>query len=494
MLAELRGIRKEFEGAAALDAVDFDVRGGEVHVLAGENGAGKSTLIRILGGVLLPDAGSVTLAAGTSVAVIHQELSLSPSLSVADNVFLGREVSRGWGALGVVRSLEQRRQADKLLARVGLPIDPRRTVGSLSLAQRQLVEVAKALGRQAAVLVMDEPTSALPAPDAERLFGLVGRLRASGSGIVYISHRMEEVYRLADRITVLRDGRRVVTAAAGDLPRDGLVRAMVGRSLAEQIPRGTVEPGAELLRVESLTVGGGSGARLSGVSLSVRAGEIVGVAGLAGSGASELLHALFGDARRGTGVTVRVRSAARVIRTPREAISMGMALVPADRTISGLCMGMSVEENLTLPGAARLRALAPRRPGTERDAADRAIAALGIRCRSPGQAVRTLSGGNQQKVALGKWSETRPTVLLLDDPTRGVDIGAKHEIYGLLRRWTAEGIGVVLTSSELPELLGLSDRVVVLHRGRIATELTREYATPERVIAAAMGSESEEAA
>ncbi|MHC4514599.1 MAG: sugar ABC transporter ATP-binding protein [Planctomycetota bacterium] len=494
-LAQLTGIDKSFAGHAVLENVDFDLRPGEVHVLAGENGAGKTTLIKILGGVHSADRGVVRIEAGdcrfrsvqdaarAGVAVIHQELSLALALSIEDNLFLGRERA---GPLGVVRVGEQRREARALLARVGLDADPRATVGSLPIASRQLVEIAKALSQNARIIAMDEPTSSLSQPEAERLFALIGELSAAGAGIIYITHRMEEIYRIADRISVLRDGRMILTKATGDLDRAALVRAMVGRDVDERVHRVAVEPGEELLAVASISMSGRAGPVLDGVGLSLRAGEVLGIAGLAGSGASHLLHALFGDGRAQlTGL--RVGGLAARIGTPRQAMAHGIALLTADRKRTGLCLSLSVADNATLAALRRLSPFGWRRPQLEAEAAARSITSLRVSCRSAAQSVRTLSGGNQQKVALAKWVETRPRVFLLDEPTRGIDVGAKQEIYELIDRWAADGMGIVLVSSEVPELLGLADRLIVLHRGRITAELTRDEATPERVVAAALG-------
>ena len=494
-LALLSGIDKSFAGHTVLEDVTFEVRAGEVHVLAGENGAGKSTLIKILGGVYAAEAGTVGIdgqehrfrsvqhAARHGVAVIHQELSLAPALSIEDNMFLGRERT---GSLGIVRARAQREEARALLSRVGLTVDPGTAVGSLPVASRQLVEIAKALGQDARVIAMDEPTSSLARTEAERLFALIDELKAQGTGVIYITHRMEEIYRLADRISVLRDGRMIVTARATELDRAALVRAMVGRPLDEQIHREAVPPGEELLAVEGLTVHGVTGPVLRDVGFALHAGEVLGVAGLAGSGASERLHALFGDGRA-TSRGLRVAGRPAKIGSPRQAMAHGLALLTADRKRTGLCLSLSIAENTTLAALPRLSPGGLRRRAREAESAARGIDALSIRCRSAGQAVRTLSGGNQQKVALAKWIETQPRVLLLDEPTRGVDVGAKHEIYGLINRWTAAGMGILLVSSELPELLGLSDRVLVLHRGRVTARYERDEASPDRVIAAALG-------
>jgi len=498
LLARMRGITKCFARVRVLDAVDFEVCGGEVHVLAGENGAGKSTLIRILSGVHTDHEGLVEIggrpvrlrsplhAAGLGVAVIHQELSLVPSMTVADNVFLGRPPVRA----GFVRVAAQRAEAGRLLERFGIDVDPGRLVEGLPIAARQLVEIAKALARRANIIVMDEPTSALNAPEVEKLFALIADLKARGCGIVYITHKMEEIERIADRITVLRDGRRVGSAPAAELSPSELIRWMVGREMGQQFPRHAPRLGEERLRIRDFTVIPGHGGpcpAVRNVSLSVRAGEIVGLAGLHGAGTSELLLGLFGAHGRRASGEVHLDRAPFEIGSPRQAIARGMALLTSDRKTTGLVLSLPVTANLTL---ADLRGVSPwgwLRRRQERQAAGELAAALQLRAASLDMEAAELSGGNQQKVALGKWMRTRPRLLLLDEPTRGVDVGAKREIYQLLNEWTAGGIAIMLITSEMPELLALADRIVVLHRGRVTAELTRQQASADRVLAAAMG-------
>lgn len=492
-------ISKTFSGQRVLDDVTFDVRAGETHVLAGENGAGKSTLMKILCGVHRPDSGEVLMAgepahidsvheaARRGIAMIHQELSLAPSMSVRDNLFLGRERA---GRFGWIDRAGQTRKARESLQRVGLAhVDPSRIVASLPLAARQLVEIAKALLHDARVLIMDEPTSALPKPDAERLFGLIGELKTnatSHAAIIYISHRMEEIYRLADRITVLRDGRHVVTAPASELPREALVQAMVGRAIGEQHAREGLKMGEELMRVEDLCVRGEAGLTVRDASFTLHRGEVVGIAGLQGSGAGELLHALFGDGRVVSG-SIAVNGGGVRWKSPRNAMWGGAALLTDDRKTTGLCQGLSVGSNLALPSARKLSPGGWRSVRDERELVVRAVNAFGVRCRSVSQPVGTLSGGNQQKVALGKWLLREPAILLLHDPTRGVDVGARQEIYHLIDDAAARGAAVLFTSSDLPELLALSDRVIVMHRGTIMARFDRGEASPHMVIAAAMG-------
>jgi ABC-type sugar transport system ATPase subunit len=420
------------------------------------------------------------------VAVIHQELSLIGPMNVADNLFLGHTPA-SWG---LVREGEQRREASQALARLGLDLDVRRPVESLPIATRQLIEIAKALRQNARVIVMDEPTSALSALETDKLFGLIRQLKARGCGLIYITHRMEEIGRLADRITVLRDGERVGTAAAADLPVPRLIQWMVGREMGEQFPRHTPQVGEERLRLEDYSVfpdGLAGRPTVRNVSFSVRAGEIVGLGGLQGSGASDLLLGLFGA--YGTATRGRVRISGQPVRftTPARAIAAGVALLTNDRKATGLVLSLSIIANASLAGLAELSPMGWRRPGRERQAAERVTDSLKLRAASLDLEVGALSGGNQQKVAIAKWLQTRPRLLLLDEPTRGIDVGAKHEIYQLMNAWTAQGIAILLITSEMPELLALSDRIVVLHRGTVTGEFAREQATPDGVLAAAMG-------
>jgi ABC-type sugar transport system ATPase subunit len=535
----MRGIGKRFGAIRVLADVDFEAWRGEVHVLAGENGAGKSTLIKILGGAHADYEGTIEIdgvvvrprtpreAAALGIAVIHQELSLVPTLGAADNLFLGRWPT---GPLGLVRGRAQREAALRALQRFGLDVDPDRPVGELSPATRQLIEIAKALdpGRSQGdrsrvaggpdsatrVIVMDEPTSALTGPDVAELHARLGDLRAHGIAIVYITHRMEEIEQVGDRITVLRDGRRVGSAPASEVPASLLLRWMGGREAPEPYRRAAPPPVRfenlpDRLRVDDLTVVARGRRAVDSVSLDVRAGEIVGLAGLQGSGASEVLLGLFGAlGEAATAVALRIDDESVTIGDPRDAIARGIALLTNDRQASGLVLPMSVAGNLTLPS---LRALSPggiRRPAAEAAIASELMRALAIRAASPDIVVRNLSGGNQQKVALGKWlsrdmartgrranqvlgaaggAALELRLLLLDEPTRGVDVGAKREIYRLLDGFTARGIGVLLASSDLPELLALSDRIVVLHRGRVTARLARGEATPDSVLEAAMG-------
>jgi ABC-type sugar transport system ATPase subunit len=505
-LLSMSGISKSFSGVEVLRDVGFELRAGEVHVLAGENGAGKSTLIKIAAGVHTAFDGSLALhgrpvrftsphdAARQGISVIHQEMSLIDAMSVVDNMFLGRELTRHGSAGQWLDRAAQLRRARQFCDQLGLgDLDLERPVEDYSLSVKNRIEIAKALAWDARILVMDEPTSALSEPEVLRLFDLIAQLKARGCGIVYISHRMEEIYRLADRITVLRDGRYVGTREASRLPSSELIRWMIGRELRTQFPVRTADQGPERLRVEHLSVLA-PGATSTGfrrwlvrdVSLSVRAGEIVGIAGLQGSGNSELLQAIFGARGELAHGRVEVEGRPFEVRSPRRSIAQGLAYLTSDRKATGLVLGLDLARNVTL---ASIPALSP--GGWVRESRERAVAreytrALRIRATGPTQEVSTLSGGNQQKVALAKWIETRPRVLLLDEPTRGVDVGAKQEIYELMNQWTRQGHAILLITSEMPELLGLSDRIVAMHRGRVTGEFVRTEATQEKVLAAAM--------
>ena len=491
VVMRMEGIRKAFPGVVALAGVDLALRRGEVHVLLGENGAGKSTLMRIVSGALGKDAGRILVdgrpveiagprhARELGIAIIHQELRLVPALSAAENIFLGREPRL---LPGVVDRRTMLVRARALLDRLGASFDPARPVAALRVAERQLVEIARALSLDARILVMDEPTSALTERETRTLFEVVRSLTARGVGVVYISHRLDEIFAIGDRVTVLRDGRPVATLPVRGADRRALVRRMAGREGEERRPKAAVAPGEELLRVEGLTRRG----ILDGVGFTVRAGEVLGVAGLLGSGRTEVVRALFGLDRADEG-RVWVRGRPRRLRTPRQAIRAGLGFVSEDRKGDGLVLGLTVRDNIALPVLRALSRLGVVRPAAERALAARFIRDLRIRATSAEQRVLHLSGGNQQKVVLAKWLAARVDVLFLDEPTRGIDVGAKQDIYALVDRLAAEGVGIVLISSELPELVGLADRVLVMRDGRVAGEFPRAEATQERLLACAVG-------
>jgi ribose transport system ATP-binding protein len=483
-----RGLSKRFPGVLAVDGVDLDVEPGRVLILLGENGAGKSTLARIVSGVYRPDAGEMSLdgqpyqpasprdAIAAGVGMIHQETSLLPGLSVAENIFLGRQPTRG----GLVDHGAMRAAARAYLDRVGLRVDPATPVARLSVAARQQVEIAKALSLDARILFLDEPTAALGRDEAERLFGIVADLREQGVAFVYITHRLAEVPRVGDRVVVLRDGRRVAGWDRADVPPEELIEAMVGRTVDQVFPEPPPPQEEEVLRVEKLAVAGA----FEGVSFSVRRGEILGIAGLVGAGRTTLARTLFG-AQRPTAGRILVEGRPVRFRHPAEAVEAGIVLVPEDRKEQGLVLGLSLQDNVALPSLEHLAARGLLRDSAIRQLAERMSARLAIRGRLR-QPARTLSGGNQQKAVIAKWLPRDPRVIVFDDPTRGIDVGAKAAIYRLIEELAGRGVGVLLISSELPEVLGLSHRVLVLSRGRQTGLLDRAEAEEGRVMSLAV--------
>ena len=492
------GLEKRFGGVRALDGVSFDLRAGEIHALVGENGAGKSTLIRILCGVhphgsyegrILLDGRSACFAGvadakRAGIAVIHQELALVKHMTVGENIFLGDEPGRA----GLVDWDDLYARASRLLRQVGLSVDARTEVIHLGVAQQQLVEIAKALRAAGRILILDEPTAALADHEVDTLCAILRDLRSRGTAIIYISHKLDEVLRVADRITVLRDGRTVGSAPAGRWTREEVVRAMVGRQMAELLPKAPRALSTPLLEVEGLSVADPDvpgRLLLQDVSFSVRGGEVLGIAGLMGAGRTELLMTLFGQAPGSWRGAVRVAGRDVRIRTPADAIRAGLALVPEDRKRHALTLIFSVLHNLTMASLERFCRLGVMDARRELASARRMAEVLDIRMPSLQAAVETLSGGNQQKVVLGKWLLREPKVLLLDEPTRGIDVGAKAEIHRLIGQLTGRGLAVVMASSELPEILGAADRVLVLREGRVTGCLPRGEATAERIMAGA---------
>ncbi|WP_157250714.1 sugar ABC transporter ATP-binding protein [Nonomuraea typhae] len=480
----IRGVVKQFPGVRALDGVDLDVRAGEVHCLLGQNGAGKSTLIKVLAGVHQPDAGTIEFngakvrpgspidAIRLGIATIYQELDLVDGLSVADNILLGHEKSRA----GFVNRSATHRAAAGILARLGHPeIRPSTEVGRLSPAAKQVVSMARALSHDARLIIMDEPSAALAHDEVANLFRIIRELSAQGVAVVYISHRLEEIREIGDRVTVLKDGRTVaVGLPASETPTSQIVSLMTGRTVEYVFPPRASGRGPAVLRVEDLSAPGA----FSGVSFSVHAGEIVGLAGLVGSGRSEILEAVYG-ARPASG---RVLLGGRPVRGTVDAVRQGMGLAPEERKAQALLLDQSVTANITLgtlPGFARFGWL---RRAREREAAARLVDALGIRPPDPERPVKTLSGGNQQKAVLARWLLDDRKLLLLDEPTRGVDVGARAELYAVIRRLADQGIGVLLVSSEVPEVLGLADRVLVLREGRVIHEGPADGLDEHRVL------------
>jgi len=488
---EMRGIRKQFPGVLALDDVDLTLHVGEVHILLGENGAGKSTLMKILSGAYRKDAGEILIdgrhadiqsprdALARGVRIIYQELNLVPRLSVAENIFLGSVPTRG---LGLINWRRLHEDTAALLRDLGMDIDPTTPLYRLSLAQRQMVEIAKALkDTSSTVLVMDEPTSALTAREVDQLFALIERLTARGVAIVYITHRLDEVYRIGERVTVLRDGRHIATLPLVQTSVRELVRMMANREVGEHFPKVRHTRGPELLRLDHVTRTG----VLTDVSLTLHAGEVLGIGGLLGAGRTELARVIAGRDRADAG-QIFVDGQPLALATPRRAIRRGIGLLPEDRKADGLVAGLTVERNIALPHQPKLSRLGflPRR--AESALAQPIIGELRVKATAT-QPVRLLSGGNQQKVVLGKWLAGDARIFLFDEPTRGVDVGSKVEIYNLMNRLTAQGAGILMISSELPELLGMSDRILVMCRGRIHAEFDAATATQERVLSAALG-------
>lgn len=488
-------VSKSFAGVKALHDVDFDLRCGEVHALMGENGAGKSTLMKILAGVHTSYNGTILVeghaasfggvrdAEEAGVAIIHQELNLVPELSVADNIFLGREPLIGGVLIDRRRMV---RAAERLLARLGVTIAPDTRIAGLRVGEQQLVEIAKALSLNARILIMDEPTSALSSSECDTLFKIVRQLASEGVAIIYTSHRIEEVLELADRVTVLRDGRRVVTARIDELSRAAIISAMVGREMTANERGATAPDGAVVLSVQDLTLDtlGPHGWRrtLHGVSFELKRGEILGVGGLLGSGRTEILESIFGVARGWRTGSIAIDGAAVDINSPSDAYRLGVALVSEDRKERGLHLAASICDNVALPSIGALSRFGLRAFARERALAADMVKRLSVRCTGIGQEAAALSGGNQQKVVIGKWLATEPRILLLDEPTRGIDIGAKQEIYRLIFDLAAQGLGIVVVTSEMPELLLLSDRILVMCEGRQTGILARENATQETVM------------
>jgi rhamnose transport system ATP-binding protein len=494
-LLRLSDIAVAFGGVQAVRGVSFDVRAGEVHALVGENGAGKSTLIRVMTGAVRAGAGTIavrgqrvdrpdpTRMRALGIAPIYQQPALLPDLSVVENLAFGLEHGR---ALRHIDWRGRRERARALLSRVGVELDLDRPAGTLRMAEQQLVEIARALGSEATVLLLDEPTAALTDVEAARLFTLVRALRADGVGCVYISHRLEEVLALADRVSVLRDGRHVATKPIGEVTRDDLVRLMVGRNVDLGLggaPARTPRGATPVLQVEGL---GCRAARIASVSLRLEPGEILGLAGLVGAGRTELARALFGLTPADAG-TIAVNGRACAIRTPAQAVALGLAYVPEDRRQHGVIGALSVAANTSLASLGRLARFGMLDRARERAEAQRYVREFAIRTPSLDAAVGTLSGGNQQKVALARWLATAPRVLILDEPTQGVDIGAKAEIHRVIRTLAGDGLAILLISSELTELLGLAHRIGVMRAGRLVGVLDRAEATEERLMSLALG-------
>jgi ABC-type sugar transport system ATPase subunit len=493
-LLELEGISKQFPGVRALEEVHFAVAAGEIHALVGENGAGKSTLIKVISGVHKPDTGVIRIegrevtfgspheAQAAGVATMYQELSLYPELSVAENIFMGHAPRRGGDRLGVVDWGAMADKAREILSSLDIhDMDVHRKVGTLNVGNRQRVEIAKALSINARVLIMDEPTAALTEADVERLFAIVRLLKERGVAVIYISHRLQEVFELADRVTVLRDGRFVDSKPVAEVTEGELIRMMVGRTITEMFPKLPSEIRDDVLEVRNLS----RRPHTRDVSFTVRGGEIVGIAGLVGSGRSETAQIVFGILQKDSG-EILIEGQKVDIRSPGQAMKLGIAYVPEDRGTQGLVRAMRIRENVSMAILGSLTRFGMVDRSAERRIGDEMIEQLNIIATSGEQVVNKLSGGNQQKVVVGKWLASKPRLLIVDEPTRGVDVGAKAEIHRLMSELAQQGLGILMISSELPEVLGMSDRVLVMRQGRLVAEFSRAEANQHDVGAAMM--------
>lgn len=491
MQIQMKGIHKAFGSNQVLSGVDFDLREGEVHALMGENGAGKSTLMNILTGLHQRDKGTILIdgketyfanpkeAERQGIAFIHQELNIWPDMTVVDNLFIGKEMSSSWGLL---KSKEMKALAKEQFKRLSVDIPLNMEAGQCSVGQQQMIEIAKALLTDTKVIIMDEPTSALTEREIQKLFEVIRSLKQEGVSIVYISHRMEEIFEICDRITVMRDGRTVDMKAIPETNFDEVVKKMVGRELTERFPARNPSPAEVVLEVEHATRKGW----FEDVSFKVRQGEIVGFSGLMGSGRTEIMRALFGLDRLDQG-EVRMFGKKVVIRKPVDAVNHGIGFITEDRKDEGLVLDFSVRENMVLPSISGFTKKGLISTQSEKVFVDALIKRLQIKTHSAETAAGNLSGGNQQKVVIAKWIGIGPKLLILDEPTRGVDVGAKREIYQLMNELTGHGVAIIMVSSELPEVLGMSDRIVVVHEGRITGELNKAEATQEKIMTLATG-------
>ena len=486
---ELKEISKRFGNVEVLHGVSFGLKPGEVHALLGENGAGKSTLIKVITGIYQPDGGEIYLndhrvhfedplqARQAGIAAIYQELSLCPDLNVAENIFLGRQPTTAGGRIDWNNLYSE---ADRLLKSLGVHLDLRTKTRNLSIAQMQSVEIARAFSLNARILIMDEPTSSLTLNEVAELFGLVRRLRDEGAAIIFISHRLEELFEVADRVTILRDGSYVDTRLVKDVSRDELVRLMVGRTISNLFPKQDVKPGEIALKVENLSQAG----IFEDISFELRRGEILGMAGLVGAGRTDVARAIFGVTPPTSG-RIQIEGRWVEITSPQQAISLGLAYVPEDRQLHGLIPAMSITSNISLPILKKYARRGWLMDKAERSAAFTAAQQMEVRASTIWQIARTLSGGNQQKVVLAKWLSTKPRILILDEPTRGIDVGTKAAVHALMSKLASEGIAILMISSELPEVLGMSDRIIVMHEGQMTGHFTRTEATQEKIISAA---------
>ncbi|WP_342469608.1 sugar ABC transporter ATP-binding protein [Ureibacillus sp. FSL K6-3587] len=492
-MIEMTGISKAFNGNAVLKNVQFNLKDGEIHALMGENGAGKSTLMKILGGIHSNDAGEIKVdgqpvhfkspkdAEKHGIVIIHQELNILPDLTVAENLFLGKEKTFGFG---ILKNKEMDQEAQELLAKLGLDIHPKTMAGDLSVGKQQIIEIAKAIASNAKYIIMDEPTAALTDREIRTLFETIRELKAKGISFVYISHRMEEIFSICDRITILRDGQYVGERNIPETNFDEIVAMMVGRELGERFPERKAEIGDVKLEVQNLTVKG----LFENVSFNVRKGEVVGMAGLMGAGRTEVAETIFGY-RRAHGGDILIDGKKVSIKTPIDAMKHKIGYVTEDRKTKGLVLDFSIQENVSLANLKKVSSSGVVNKEKETSLVNQYIQQLKIRTSSPKQSAKSLSGGNQQKVVLAKWLGTEPEVLILDEPTRGVDIGAKKEIYQIINDLAQAGVAILMISSELPEIIGMADRVLVMHEGKITGQVSKEEMTQERIMHFATGGE-----
>ncbi|GKV65953.1 ribose import ATP-binding protein RbsA [Sporosarcina sp. NCCP-2331] len=488
----MSGISKSFNGNKVLDDVQFDVKKGEIHALMGENGAGKSTLMKILTGIYTRDSGDIWVkgekvefknakeAEEAGIAVIHQELNILPDLTVAENFYLGKE--RTFGKSGILKTKEMNRQAEEILSKLGLHVDGRTVTRELSVGKQQIIEIAKAVSSNAEVIIMDEPTAALTDREIETLFATVRSLQAEGVSFVYISHRMEEIFAMCDRITILRDGQYVGVKKIKETTFEEIVQMMVGRELGERFPKRAQVIGEVKMKVEGLSRDG----FFENVSFEVRKGEILGIAGLMGAGRTEVIESIFGYKKLTAG-QVFIDGKSVVISNPLKAKKLGIGYVTEDRKSEGLILDFSVRDNMSLTNFDRISKSAIIQRGKENALYDTMSKRLRVRTSGPEQSVKSLSGGNQQKVVIAKWLGIEPDILFLDEPTRGVDVGAKKEIYSIINELAERGVAIVMISSELPEVIGMADRVLVMHEGQLMADLPKEDMTQERIMHFATG-------
>ena len=488
-ILELKDISKRFSGVEVLHQVSFSLKRGEVHALLGENGAGKSTLVKVITGVYQPDGGEILLNGApvqfgdtresrqAGIAAIYQELSLFPDLDVAENIFVGRHPTAAGGRIDWRKLYGE---AGKILDSLGVHLDLKQKARTLSIAQQQMIEIARAFSINARILIMDEPTSSLTLNEVADLFRVVRRLRDEGTGIIFISHRLEELFEVADRVTVLRDGAYVDTRPIAEVTRDDLIRMMVGRTITDMFPKQDVKPGKVVVRVEQLSRTGS----FHDISFELRAGEILGMAGLVGAGRTNVARALFGIEPPTAGI-IEIDGTRTEIHSPQQAIALGLAYVPEDRQLHGLIPPMNITANISLPMLGHYASLGWLQEKMERSSAFTAARQIEVRANNIWQKARELSGGNQQKVVLAKWLSTNPRILILDEPTRGIDVGTKAAVHALMSKLASEGMAILMISSELPEVLGMSDRIIVMHEGYMTGHFSRAEATQEKIIFAA---------